>query len=73
MNTFSEPRPRRTFELPVLLVVVYINRNLTFTTKQGSRVEFMYTTTSKIGGQLLLDFTSSNVLRGRSSEKAFNE
>ncbi len=32
----------------------------------------MYTTTSKIASQLLLASTSSNVLLGRGSEKAFN-
>ncbi len=34
---------------------------------------FVYTTTGKIGSQRLLASTSSNVLRGRSSEKAFND
>ncbi len=32
-----------------------------------------YTTTSEIGSQLLLASTSSNVLLGQGSEKAFNE
>ncbi len=35
--------------------------------------QFVYATTSKIGSQLLLASTSSNVLLGRGSEKAFNE
>ncbi len=41
--------------LKILLLLAYKNRNLMYTTKQGSRV------------------TSSNVLLGRGSEKAFNE
>ncbi len=34
---------------------------------------FVYNTTSKIGSQLLLDSTRSNVLLGQGSEKTFNE
>ncbi len=37
------------------------------------KFQFVYTTTSKIGSQLLLASTSSYVLLGRGSEKAFIE
>ncbi len=37
------------------------------------KFQFVYTTTSKIDSQLLLAPTSSNVLLGRGSVKAFNE
>ncbi len=36
------------------------------------KFQFVYTTASKIGSQLLLVSTSSNVLSGRGSEKALN-
>ncbi len=36
------------------------------------KIKFVLTK-NKIGSQILLAFTSSNVLLGRSSEKAFNE
>ncbi len=37
------------------------------------KFQFVYTTKSKIDSLLLLASTSSNVLLGRGSEKAFNE
>ncbi len=37
------------------------------------KFRFVYNTTSKMGSPFLLDSTSSNVLLGRGSEKAFNE
>ncbi len=37
------------------------------------KFQFVYTTSSKIGSQLLLASTSSNVLLERGSEKTFNE
>ncbi len=37
------------------------------------KFQFVYTTTSEIGSQLLLAPTSSTVLLGRGSLKAFNE
>ncbi len=37
------------------------------------KFQFVYTTTSQIGSQLLLASTSSKVLLGQGSEKAFNE
>ncbi len=37
------------------------------------KFQFVYTTTSEIGCQVLPSSTSSNVLLGRGSEKAFNE
>ncbi len=37
------------------------------------KFQFVYTTQSKMGSQLLLDSTSSQVQLGQGSEKAFNE
>ncbi len=37
------------------------------------KIQFVYATSSKTGSQLLLTSTSSKVLLGRGSEKAFNE
>ncbi len=39
----------------------------------SDKFQFIYATTSQIGSQLLLASTSSNVLLGQGSEKAFNE
>ncbi len=68
MNAFSEPRSVRTLEpvwakqltrLPCSVIYV--------------KFEFVYTTTSKIGTQLLLTSSSSKVKLCPGSEKVFNE
>ncbi len=49
LNAFSDPRQSWTWELmeaskswlPILLLVAYTKRNLTYTTRQGSRIKFL--------------------------------
>ncbi len=76
--TGSEERSKVVMVLQVRPTQTRFATNILYTPQssqllRSDRFRCYYTTSSKIGSQLLLASSSSNVLHGRGSEKAFNE